>query len=79
MGTSIPLTAVHRDCCESFRYAAGPGLAATGKQSQQSLSELTDEIMSALGWDDSDDTDELRNDDPDRMNDNEVTLRNSSL
>ena len=39
-------------------------------------SSLTDKLKSALGWDDSDDTHELRNDDVDTIDDNEVRLRN---
>ena len=36
---------------------------------------LTDKIKSMLGWDDSDNDQDLRNDDIDTVNDNEVRLR----
>ncbi|WP_049902371.1 hypothetical protein [Halococcus agarilyticus] len=39
-------------------------------------SSLTDKLKSALSWDDSDDSHELRNDDVDSVNDDEVRLRN---
>lgn len=39
-------------------------------------SSLTDKIKSALSWDDSEDTHELRSDDVDSIDDNEVRLRN---
>lgn len=39
-------------------------------------SSLTDKLKSALSWDDSDDTHELRSDDVGSINDNEVRLRN---
>lgn len=39
-------------------------------------SSITDKLKSALNWDDSDDTHELRSDDVDSINDNEVQLRN---
>lgn len=39
-------------------------------------SSLTEKLKSALSWDDSGDTHELRSDDVDSVNDNEVRLRN---
>ena len=39
-------------------------------------SSLTDKLKSALGWGDSDDSHELRNDHVDSVNDDEVRLRN---
>lgn len=39
-------------------------------------SSITDKIKSALNWDDSDDTHELRNDDVDTIDDDGVRLRN---
>ena len=36
----------YRDCCESIRYAADPRSAATGKQPQQSLSEVLVRLIS---------------------------------
>ena len=39
-------------------------------------SSLTDKLKSALGWNDSDDTHELRNDDVESVDDDGVRLRN---
>ncbi|EMA51433.1 hypothetical protein [Halococcus thailandensis] len=39
-------------------------------------SSLTDKIKSALNWDDDDDSHELRSDDVDTIDDDEVRLRN---
>ena len=49
----------------------GNGIVETDNDSS-----LTDKIKSALNWDDSDDSHELRSDDVDTINDDEVRLRN---
>ena len=49
----------------------GSGLVETDDDSG-----LTDKIKSALNWDNDEDTPELRSDDVDTINDDEVRLRN---